>query len=409
MPDDHHAQPPTLLCLAAYEKGRKFLEQAVAQGCRVVLITGESLRDSEEWPREGLHDIFYMPDPDWEWNREHLLLAVAHLNRQLRIDRIIGLDDFDQEKAAMLREHLRLPGLGESDTRYFRDKLAMRTRAAECAIPVPAFIGTCHYADITDFVDGIPAPWILKPRTMAGAIGITKLATRELAWEAIHKLGEKQSFYVLEQFVPGDIFHVDSVWWNGQMVGAFASAYGTPPFEVAHEGGIFTTRLLPRHEPLATQLCDLNRRVLKAFHLKDGVSHSEFIREEETGELLFLETSCRVGGAYIADLVEAGAGVNLWREWAKIEAALAAGDDYEIPKELGQCAGLLVSLARDEWPNTYSFNDPEVVLRIAKRHHVGLLVRSPDCNRIVELLNQYSERVRKEFHASQPPPDRPRA
>ena len=51
-----------------------------------------------------------------------------------------------------------------------------------------------------------------------------------------------------------------------------------------------------------------------------GVSHTEFIRSHD-GELYFLETSARVGGAYIVDVVEAATGINLWREWAKIEIA----------------------------------------------------------------------------------------
>ena len=66
-----------------------------------------------------------------------MLYGVCHLCRTQRIDRIIPLDDFDLEKASFLREHLRLPGLGETATRYFRDKLAMRTRAAEHDIAVP--------------------------------------------------------------------------------------------------------------------------------------------------------------------------------------------------------------------------------------------------------------------------------
>ena len=54
-----------------------------------------------------------------------------------------------------------------------------------------------------------------------------------------------------------------------------------------------------------------------------SASHSEYIRGDHDGELYFLETSSRVGGANIAELVEASSGVNLWREWAKLEVAMA--------------------------------------------------------------------------------------
>jgi biotin carboxylase len=210
-----HSQPLTLWCLASYEIGHRFLHQAKRQGCRVFLLTSESLKDKARWPRDELDDIFYMPDVEHQWNLQDMLLAVTYLCRTIQIDRIIPLDDFDLEKASFLREHLRLPGLGETATRYFRDKLAMRMRAAESGIPVPEFTATINYERITRFVDTVPGPWVLKPRLMAGAIGIKKYHERQEVWDRIHSLGDQQSFFVLERFVPGDIFHVDSIWFGG--------------------------------------------------------------------------------------------------------------------------------------------------------------------------------------------------
>ena len=403
------AQPETLLCLASYEKGHRFLQQAKEAGCRVYLLTSESLRDNSEFPLESLDDIYYLPDCALEWNLQSMLEAVAHLARHIHFDRIIALDDFDLEKAALLREHFRIPGLGESATRLFRDKLAMRTAAAACRIPQPEFTGTANYVQITNFVDSVAPPWVLKPRMLAGAIGIQKFSGREEVWHQIHQLGNQQSFFLLEQFVPGDIFHVDSIWFGGRMVAAVASAYGTPPLAVTQEGGIFTTRLLGTDHALARDLCALNERVLCAFHMQDGVSHTEFIRARDTGALCFLETSARVGGAHIADLVEAGTGLNLWAEWAKIEVALMRAGAYTPPPLRSDYAGLLVSLARQEWPDTGSFQEPEIVWRLKKKNHVGFVVCSPSSERVVQLLDEYAERVRRNHHASAPPRDKPYA
>ena len=74
-----------------------------------------------------------------------------------------------------------------------------------------------------------------------------------------------------------------------------------------------------------------------------------------------------------------------------------------LPQLHSEYAGLLVSLARQEWPDTSSFKEPELVWRMNKRYHVGLIVRSPDRQRIGELLTLYVERVRNEYHASAPP------
>ena len=378
------------------------------QGCRVYLLTSQSLRDTARFPHESLDDVFlfYMPDDQYECNTRYMLHGVAHLCRNLKLDRVIALDDLNLEKAALLREHFRIPGLGETDTRFFCDKLAMRLRTAENGIPVPEFTGTINYHDITHFVDSVRPPWVLKPRLMAGAIGIKKYYDREEVWQRIHSLGDKQSFFILERFVPGDIFHVDSLWFEGEMVTAVASVYGTPPLEVTTGNGIFTTCLLPRSSEGEGELLRLNEKVLRAFGLRNGVSYTEFIRSGEDGSLYFLETSARVGGANIADLIEAGIGINIWAEWAKIEIAAAKGQPYAAPPLRGEYAGLLVSLARQEWPDTSGFQEPELVWRLDKRHHVGFVVRSPDHGRVNQLLSLYVQRVRENYHASAMPRDK---
>jgi biotin carboxylase len=398
-----NCQPLTLLCLASYEKGHRFLKQAKQQGCRVFLLTSESLKEKAKWPRQSVDDIFYMPDVENVWNLQDMLLAVTYLCRTIQIDRIVPLDDFDLEKAAFLREHLRLPGMGETATRYFRDKLAMRMRAAECGIPVPEFTATINFEGITKYLERVPGPWVLKPRLMAGAIGIKKYHHSQEVWDRIHSLGDQQSFFVLERFVPGDIFHVDSIWFKGEVQYAVASAYGTPPLEVTQGGGVFTTRLLERASEENRALRGLNERVLKAFGLTDGVSHTEFIRAREDGSLYFLETSARVGGAHISDLIEAATGINMWGEWARVELAAACGATYYPPEARSDYAGLLVSLARQEWPDTSSFQDPELVWRMHKKHHVGFIVKSNEYRRITELLDRYAQRVHRDFHAYVPP------
>ncbi len=399
------SSPLNFLCLASYEKGQRTLEELKRQGCRVFLLTSLSLKEKAEWPRESLDDIFYLEDREHEWDLHQMLTGVSHLARSVRIDRIIALDDFDVEKAALLREHLRLPGLGESAARYFRDKLAMRIGAAAHGIRVPDFSSTFNYSQIEEFVERVPAPWVLKPRLMAGAIGIRKFWDKRELWDRIHSLGDEQSFFVLERFVPGDIFHVDSIWFGGEMVYAIASAYGTPPFELTTQGGIFTTQIVERGSEVDQLLTSTNEKVLKAFGLAAGVSHTEFIRAREDGAIYFLETSARVGGAHIADLIEQATGINLWVEWAKCEVATALNIEYNSQTARSDYAGLLVSLARQEWPDTSGFTDSELVWRLKKRNHIGFIVKSRERERVEQLLTCYADRVKKEFQATAPPPD----
>ena len=116
--------------------------------------------------------------------------------------------------------------------------------------------------------------------------------------------------------------------------------------------------------------------------------------------------AARAGGAYIVDVVEAATGVNLWREWARTEVA-GEGGTYDLPQVREDQAGIVLSLARQEWPDTTAYQDPEIVSRIRRAHHAGLIVSSARPERIGALLDDYVERFRTDFHASAPPPERP--
>lgn len=393
--------PPTILCLASYEKGHDFLRECKRQGCRVFLVTSLSLRETAEWPTGSIDEIFYMPDQDKSWNRQDTILAISHLARSQPIDFVVPLDDFDLEMAASLREHLRITGMGESTTRFFRDKLAMRVKALEAGLNVPDFVHLLNDEKIRTFTQSVPAPWVLKPRMLAGAIGIQKVHDADELRAFDDALGNQRSFHLVERFIPGDVFHVDSIVYEDRVLFAVASQYGNPPMEVSHEGGIFTTQLIERDSTLARSLLDHNTRVLRAMGLLRGVSHTEFIRAAD-GTLYFLETSARVGGAHIAELVEAATGLNLWAEWAKIEIAGGNSPYAPAPAQLNY-AGLLVSLARQERPDTSAYTDPEIVWRMDKKHHVGLIVKSASIERVRELLDNYAARVRNDFYHSEPP------
>lgn len=395
-------RPITFLCLASYEKGTAFLRACKAEGVRVLFLTVERLREAA-WPWDSIDEVFVMPTLQ---DREDVLHGVSYLARTERIDRIVALDEFDVATASALREHLRVPGMGETTARYFRDKLAMRIKAREAGIRVPDFVPVLHYDDLRAFMERCPAPWILKPRGEASAIGIQKIYEPEQLWRALDELGDKQSFFLLEQFIAGDVYHVDAVVADREVRFAEAHGYLSPPFDVMHGGGVFASRTLDRGSDEAEAVTGMNRDLVGALGLVRGAVHTEFIRGREDGLFYFLETASRVGGANIAELVEAATGVNLWREWTRVEVADVRGDSYETPDHRCDYAGVLISLAKQERPDLSAYADPEVVWRLDKRHHAGLIVAASSPERVEHLLDAYTRRFHEDFHASMPPPSK---
>ncbi len=390
-----------VLCLATFYKGERFMREAVAQGARVYLLTAAKLL-MRPWPRDILADVFAMRDGA---DLGETTRTVSYLARSVRFDRIVALDDFDVETAASLREHLRIPGMGDTTARHFRDKLAMRMKAQEEGILVPDFVHVLNYDAVRDFMKRMPPPWMNKPRSEASAAGITKVHNEEQLWELVNKQGDRQSNFLLEQFLPGDVYHVDSIVSERKVCFAEVHRCGLPPFDVAHGGGMFSTSTVPRGSTDEVELRALNERTLKCMNLVRGVSHIEFIKAKADGKFYMLECAARVGGAHIADMVEAATGVNLWAEWAKIEVG-GGKAPYDPPKPRADYGGLIITLAKEERPDLSAFTDPELVFRSPEKNHVGLVLGSPSHDRIQQLLANYMDRIRP-LVAMLPALDRP--
>lgn len=387
-----------ILCISSYEKGQEFIRESKRQGAYVILLTVTALEHAS-WPRESIDEVFYMPDLS---KTDDVISVVSFLARTRTIDIIVAIDDYDVWIAAHLREHLRIPGMGDTTVRHFRDKLAMRLKAQENNISVPDFVHVLNHNKVNEFIDRVPPPWVLKPRAEASTIGIAKINNVDEFWSRIDTLGDRQSFFLLERFIPGEVYHVDSLIVDREAVFAEAHHYGKPPLNVYHEGGIFTTCTIPRGSADEITLKELNRQIMRAFGLVRGVAHTEFIKSHYDGQFYFLETAARVGGANIAEMVEAATAINLWREWAKIE--LNSSDaTYHLPERKQDYAGVIVSLARQEYPDTSAYHDLEIVLRLDKRHHVGFVLASQSYEHVNFLLDQYTQRFINDFLATLPP------
>jgi biotin carboxylase len=424
--------PLNIICLATYFKGGDFIRECKRLGCRVVLITKEKMLH-EDWPRDCIDNLVAVPN-----DADALLFIdlVAFLSRETKADRVIALEEFDVMTAALIREHFCLSGMNSSSARTFRDKLRMAEAAKAAGVVVPDFVPLLHPADITEFIERVPPPWILKPRSDVSAIGIRKVEHADDVWNIVEELNqrdvlrERASYYLLAQFVAGEVFHVDSIVNNGRVVFAGAHRYGRPPLEVAHQGGAYISRTLAHNSADEKKLFEINRKLIKGLGHERGAAHAEFIKSDADGQFYFLEVAARVGGAYIAEVLEAATGLNLWREWAKIEIAdamasrqeqtagagetsqqrqsAAAGKKQDRATGLGssklkqarnEYAGIVLSLAKQEQPDTSAYDDPEIVYRTKKRHHAGMIVRSKKLERVEELLTSYVTRFAEDFVA----------
>lgn len=386
----------TILCLADAEKGHAFLAEIKKRGFRVILLTRSDLKEAK-WPRESIDELHTTTD----LNRPgDLMDFTLWLVRGQRIDLVVGLDEFDTTRAAQLRELLRLEGMTLSEALRWRDKLAMRGIAAAAGIAVPKFVAFHAWAEVQAFIEQVPGPWLVKPRMLAGSHGIRKYESAADVLGAFERMGQESADYLLEQFIPGPLYHVDGIVDGGRVRFVQAHRYGRPLLEVAHQGGVFTSTTVQHGSPTEAVLVDAHAHVVAALGMGRGVTHAEFI-EDRDGRFVFVETACRVGGAHLSDLIEVTSGLNLWREWARL-SALEPGEPYELPPVRREHGGLALCLARQKRPDYAGYPDREIRMRIEHDHHAGLVVATDTAARSEAMIRGYVERFEQEYLAVLP-------
>lgn len=391
----------TVLCLTNFFKGHRLLESFKKLGCRTLLVGTTRVRH-DPWKSEHVDEKFFVHDFEDE---QALLNAISYLARDREIDLVVPLEEYSVETAATVRAHLGLPGPDEGVTRRSRDKLAMRLLARQAGIPVPAFEAFVNRGAVGRFLNSVPGPWMIKPRMEGGAVQIRKLHHAEDVWRLFEELGDRRSYHLIEAFVPGSVFHVDSVVQNGRVLMALPGRYGTPPFDVWHGGGVFSSRTVAKKDPLAKVLLDLNEKVVRAVGVHQGVNHVEFLALED--RVYFLEIGARVAGSNLDRLTTAATGVDLFLESAKLELHWL-GDEYKVDKPYRKEAGIVLCLSRDKEPSKdFCAGMPEVVWTLSHEHHAGCVVASSNSARIDRLVETIRENLARDHLAVLPATEKP--
>lgn len=378
------------------------MRSAKKEGNRIFLLTSENLK-GKPWPKESIDDFFYLPqNSEGDWNEQDMVDGFAFLSQTHQIDAIVALDDFDVERAALLREEFRIPGMGQTTARLFRDKLAMRIQAKDQGIPVPDFTALFNDVKINDFLDRTTPPWMIKPRGEASAIGIYKVHSRDEFWQKVHELGSLRPKYLGECFLDGDVYHVDAISYQGKIVVQSASQYLDTPFRVAHGGGIFRSMTLNPNSPEAKALLKVTSQLMVTFGMQNSASHSEFLKNKADGKFYLIETSSRVGGAHLAEMIEASTGVNLWREWGLMESAVVNKIPYQASPSIFKPAAIVITLSKHRDTDSSFLNHPSIVWRLNKEHHVGFIAVADTEEDLLQVVNHYTEIIQRDYSTSVP-------
>ncbi|HDX9692276.1 ATP-grasp domain-containing protein [Bacillus thuringiensis] len=258
-------------------------------------------------------------------NNNFLEARAMDLHKKFNFRRVIAISELDLIRASYLRGKFNIPGQNITSAQVYRDKVKMKEKAKEAGLQVPIFSKMDNAMDLIDFIDKNGYPVVVKPVDSAGSMG-TSVLKDEADLKALLTSGIKGNLEV-EKFIKGDMYHVDGVIVNGQIIVNWPSIYvnGCLAFQ---EGKYLGSHMLHEENPLAKRLKNFVTKILKSFPTPTNTAFHAEVFHTDDNELVLCEIASRVGGARVNDVIEYAFDVNLLKVWVQAQCDVENIEKY---------------------------------------------------------------------------------
>ena len=277
----------------------------------------------------------YVSCEKWSVNLNENWLDIV-VNRVLRsglqIERILGMSEYQLESAAKLRERLGVSGATLAQVQLSRDKVLMKEAVAAAQLRVPFFCSLVK-AMQQDIPELVNLRVVLKPKKGASSEDIQVFESMD---ELLNRVAEKRTHisaidqdelyadFEVEEFVVGEIWHIDGFTKQGVVEHSVASQYVGNCLAFA-QGHAFGSVQMPMPATLAT----FSQAVVSAVEIENGSFHLEVFKQGD--QWVFLEIGHRCGGADVVQSFLIKTGVNLYH--AHISTQLDLQDTFNIQEK----------------------------------------------------------------------------
>lgn len=237
---------------------------------------------------------------------------------------------------AYAAQRLGLPGNSYECAKLFTDKYLMREKCRQLGLPSIEYRLVTEIDEARDFLRQLGRPAIIKPVDSGGSKGVTRIDTEADLEEHFQ---EAKGFsgngtVIIERFIRGREFEVDAIALHGKvktLMYADLESFDLPNVFAS------TTRLYPSvaDPSVVDRLLELDRAVVEGFGLSQGLTHDEYIMDEEDGQIYLLEAAARGGGTHIStSIAQLQTGLNT----SEFLVNIALGRLEEIPPfRYGRC------------------------------------------------------------------------
>lgn len=270
----------------------KWLEETKGLNLTITLLTkSENIIDySEKLSKE----VFKLVEVK-EWNEANLLNAALHIDKQKRITKVLNFSESGVLIAYQIKKRLNLFENQNYDGQVFRNKIAMKDCAAKSNIILPKYQKINSENDIHNFLNVQGYPVVIKPIDGIGSVNTFLLKNDNELNEIKDKI--IYSSYVIEEYIEGDVYHIDGLIDNGEIKCIIPSKYGVKCIEYTKKS--ICSSQLNEQEQYYNELVLYTKKIVASFPFElTSTFHLEvFIKPN--GEIVFCEVGARTGGAFV--------------------------------------------------------------------------------------------------------------
>lgn len=266
--------------------------------------------------------------------QENIEMVCGNWLEKEHLDALLALDEFDVEVAARLRENYGIPGQSSALAKVFRNKNVMTERVRELGFRVPTSTRVQSFQEAEEFLR-THGKIIVKPLAGAGSVDTFPLGVSE----GVERLeGLDLPSLLLQEYIEGDIYHIDGLLACGQVIYCEPSRYLYNPLLIKEGISAAAVSLEQNHRDYAT-LRDYAIHLARSLDPKGTyLFHLEVFYTGE--EIIFLEIACRMGGARIRQNLERKFGQD---PFALLLTAVGKHNFPELPEHFPAVGWLLTA------------------------------------------------------------------
>lgn len=257
-----------------------------------------------------------------------------------KIDGVItDQTDIPVRTVAYVAEKMGLPGIGYEESKLYTDKARMSGKLEELGIRSIPSAQARTAEEAREFMDRIGSEILLKPTDSQGSRGITVCGPDDDVEAAFDKARAFSSdgTCLVQKFIKGREFFAEGIAFDGKYENLIVG--DTIYFD---DNTLFAAknRIVPSAAPreMVDEVAALNIRIMEGFGLSQGITHSEYIFDEDGPYLI--ETAARGGGVYISsDLISLTTG--LCTEEFLVNIALGTQKGFPDLADTGKVSGYM--------------------------------------------------------------------